>query len=111
MQAIREITKWDWEYQPNHTYLMDGYKAVAYIRKGTTIPVYFTTPMTINKRGRQFVTLKKNPFKNVVTSANIVRVAGSKGNVYEVDTVEKTCTCPGWLYRNKCKHLAEYING
>ena len=39
-----------------------------------------------------------------------VRVEGSKGSIYtvrkETTTGGLTCTCPGFKYREKCKHLA-----
>lgn len=38
-------------------------------------------------------------------------VIGSKGNKYVVKynstTKKKTCTCPGFTFRRKCKHLEE----
>jgi hypothetical protein len=38
-----------------------------------------------------------------------VKIAGSKGSTYIVrrntKTREVTCTCPGFKYRGKCKHL------
>jgi|TARA_R110002110_G_C12878760_1_gene662524 hypothetical protein len=45
------------------------------------------------------------------TAADIVKVEGSKGNAYTVRrnkaTGNITCTCPGFKYREKCKHLAK----
>lgn len=109
MIAVIETTKWDWEHQPNHTYLLDGEKIVAYIPKGTTEIRYLKSRMTINKRGRTFRELKVNPFKVAPAPKNILKIKGSKGNTYEIDLVEKTCTCPGFMYRGKCKHAEEYL--
>jgi len=36
-------------------------------------------------------------------------VSGSKGAVYSIDTLEKTCTCPGYIFRGACKHLTELV--
>lgn len=109
MQAYKEITEWQGSFQPNHVYLMDGDKALAYIPQGSKKPQYFSQPMRIDRRGRKFVALKTNPFKGakVEKNSNIVKVRGSKGNVYEVDIEAKTCTCPGFQFRNKCRHIDE----
>ncbi len=101
MQAYQEVTDWDF---PNHTYLLDGSKMVAYIKKGETAPFYFSKPITIDKRGRKFVELKKNPFK-AAPKSNLIKVAGSKGQTYFVEPEAKTCTCPGFQFRGNCKHL------
>jgi len=107
MQAIRETT--DWKF-PNHIYLVDGLTLVAYIKKGTTEPFYFKKPyIGFKKNGRTFAPVNPNPF-TVVKKAGVIEVSGSKGNVYWVDPEEKTCTCPGYVYRGKCKHLKEYAD-
>jgi len=104
MIAIQETTVWKGDIQPNHTYLMDGSKAVSYIPKGTTKIITLPKPLTIDRRGRTFIELKKNPFKIKVES-NLIKVIGSKGNTYWVDPDLNTCTCPGFTFRNYCKHL------
>lgn len=115
MQAFQETTKWEDPKQPNHIYLMESDRAYAYLRAGSKIPFYFSKPMQISKRGRKFVPLFVMPFdltkfdveaKEPVPS-NLIEVSGSKGNVYYVDPVAKTCTCPGFTFRGKCKHTAE----
>lgn len=106
MEAIREVTVWEGvERQPNHTYLMDGVKAVAYIKWDESEPYYFKTPMRIDKRGRKFVPADIKLFGNRKLSSSVVKVTGSKGKVYSVDTDTKTCTCPGFTFRGNCKHL------
>ncbi len=104
MEAVVETTQWSGNVQPNHKYLLDGAKVLAYIKQGSTTPFYFKNPITIDKRGRKFVPLKSNPFK-VKEKSTVVKVSGSKGQVYSIDTENKTCSCPGYTFRGMCKHL------
>ena len=52
--------------------------------------------------------MKYNPPR---PSYDEVKVEGSKGSIYtvrkETTTGEVTCTCPGFKYRGKCKHLTK----
>lgn len=105
MIAVQETTKWDVEYRkPNHTYLLDGDKIIAYIKWSEGEPEYLKTPLRIDKRGRTFVELKNNPFK-VKIKSELIKVIGSKGDTYFVDPDNKTCTCSGFQFRGTCKHL------
>ncbi len=107
MEALKEITVWQGcERQPNHVYLMDGNKALAYIKFGEGEPFYFKNGLTLDKRGRKFEVVKPNPFKETRKS-NAIAVSGSKGQVYYVDPEAKTCTCAGFQFRGQCRHLAE----
>lgn len=105
MEAMRETTKWKSGGNSNHTYLLDGMNLVAYIKDGDTVPFYFKNPIKgFDRRGRTFVRADIKMFKARQKSSTI-EVKGSKGNVYFVDTVEKTCTCSSFQFRGKCKHI------
>lgn len=104
MRAYKEITDWA---TPNHTYLLDGTNLIAYIKEGETTPFYFKNPIKgFDKSRRKFIELTDNPFE-VIVSSTLREVKGSKGNSYFVNDDEHTCTCPGFTYRGKCKHIGE----
>ena len=107
MGAVLEITQWKGG-GPNHTYLLEGNKCIAYIPEGSKDPHYFKQPLTFDLRGRKFKELKSNPFKASKKDTRI-RVEGSKGAVYWVDPEAQTCTCPGFVYRGTCKHLVDNL--
>lgn len=104
MRAYKEITEWA---TPNHTYLLDGNNLIAYIKEGEIEPFYFKNPIKgFDKRGRKFIELDDNPFEISITSS-LREIRGSKGNSYFVNDLEHTCTCPGFTFRGKCKHLGD----
>lgn len=111
MEAIRETTVWSGPgWQPNHIYLMDGSRALAYIRWGEGEPIKFKTPMQLDKRGRTFARAEIGLFASVrkTLKPTTISVAGSRGNVYQVDPERLTCTCSGFTFRGTCKHLKPY---
>ena len=110
MEALKEITVWDVDYrQPNHIYLFDGSKVLAYIKWGEGAPIYFNTPGKLDKRGRKFVKADLALFGPIETESKLVEVQGSTGTYY-VDSEAKTCTCPGYQFRGKCKHLEKVLD-
>lgn len=106
MIALKEITEWRVEFkQPNHTYLVEGIKVLAYRKQHKGNPIFLTTKLTLNKRYRKFVEVDISQFGKVNKAHNVKSVVGSKGDVYIVDLNANTCTCLGFTYRGKCKHL------
>jgi hypothetical protein len=105
MEALKEVTNWGSSTACNHTYLLDGNNLVAYIKYGDKAPFYFKNPIKgFDKRGRKFEAVKPNPFI-VKKQSNTIAVQGSKGQTYYLDPEAKTCTCSGFQFRAKCKHL------
>jgi len=120
MKFLQEITQWDSPSIPNHIYYLndDKTKMVGYIKLGTTELKKFKSPISISTKGRKFklVNIKGEPdsvyFPAVAEykPSNVVaKIAGSGGNVYEVSKVGKTysCTCTGFQFRKKCKHVKQ----
>ena len=53
--ALQEITEWDMDFQPNHTYFLnEAGKMVAFMKKGTTEIIYSKKPMSFSKTRRKF---------------------------------------------------------
>jgi len=53
--ALKEVTDWDMDFQPNHTYFLnEAGKMVAYIKKGTSKIIYNKKPMSFSKSYRKF---------------------------------------------------------
>jgi hypothetical protein len=113
MKVLKEVTEtWTIDFMPNHTYLMDGDKVVAYKPWHDDPVQVMKRPMRFDKARRKFEELKyiASEWPGVDEQkilGHIVRVAGSKGNTYEVDTEAKTCSCPGFQFRGKCKHFEQ----
>jgi hypothetical protein len=118
MEAVREVTVWTGvDYRaPNHDYLLDGDKIIAYRKWGVGDVITLKSPLKIDRRGRKFEKLKSNPFETPVNAAEnaLIEVQGSKGAVYYVDPDAATCTCPGYTFRGKCRHtdiLVDKLDG
>jgi|688.fasta_scaffold2311503_1 hypothetical protein len=116
MEAVRETTVWtgvDYR-QPNHDYLLDGDRVVAYRPWGTGEIIRGSGKLKIDRRGRKFEKLEPNPFHAFSHAKReepvVLEVKGSKGNSYFVNKEEKTCTCPGFTFRGACKHVAELVD-
>lgn len=64
LEVIKETTVWSVDYrQPNHVYLMEGSKVIAYQKWGEGDPIYFTTKQNLVKSRRKF---EKIPYKKSV---------------------------------------------
>ena len=111
--ALKEITEWNVDYkQPNHTYLIDGRNhIIAYKKWHKGKPIFSTGKFPLNKRYRKFVEVDVAQFKYIPpathwdTVVNTKIVIGSKGDKYLINLDEKTCTCAGFKFRGRCKHL------
>ena len=109
MEAVRETTVWTGvDYQaPNHDYLLDGDTVVAYRPWGTGEIRVLKGKLKIDRRGRKFEKLDPNPFADLGKKKEpvVIEVQGSKGKSYFVNPEEQTCTCPGFTFRGRCKHV------
>jgi hypothetical protein len=86
---------------------MDGSKVIAYLKWGEGDPFYFKVPRPMNKKGRQFIVLKDNPFPEYTVSTDRIPVEGSHGTTYWVDVSDWSCSCKGYTFRGQCRHIEQ----
>ena len=101
MEMLREI---NCDYHASD-YIADGTNLYAFRAAGETVWKVFTKPLNhFSKTRRKFTKLTEAMPKGINIPTPLgVAVEGSKGNVYYVH--EGKCTCPGFTFRGKCKHL------
>ena len=99
MKIAKETTVWKSGKVKNHTYFLNDSmtKMLGYIPVGQTEKVMFNKEQNFDKKYRQFEILKVETLKKTKV------VIGSKGNKYYIS--ESGCSCPGFTYRGKCKHM------
>jgi hypothetical protein len=120
MKYFQETTDWGNNKTPNHIYYLKDDKSsmVGYIKVGTKKLIKLSVPITIDVRGRKFVELKDKKGepdsvyfikKPDVKSDNVVTVEGSNGKKYTLEKIagKYVCNCPGYTFRQKCKHSDE----
>jgi len=113
MQFYKETTDYK-DHIVNGTYLLNDSKTkmFAFVPAGSKTVKTFKNPITIDTRGRQFKPVK-NTFKYTIPGEAIINprweVVGSKGDKYIVEQTEHglSCTCSGFKFRGKCKHLTQ----
>jgi len=113
MILAKEITQWDVEYrQPNHTYLMTDSmdKIIGYFKWNNPQEFQkFKNPIRFDTRYRKFKILQRYEEKS---NAKRWKILGSKDHVYYVEQKEDdfSCTCVGFKYHGKCKHIEQVKN-
>lgn len=117
MKYFQETTEWqDSPKAINHIYYMsdDKSKTVGYLKFGKGRLIKFSTPMRLDVRGRKFVVVKDKKsepdekyFPKEEVKKDLITVQGSNGKEYYLEKVggKYTCTCPGFVFRHKCKHV------
>jgi len=115
-EILKETTVWD-GYDCNHTYLLDnkGY-IVAYAKHhGNDIGVV-TAKIRLDKRRRTFVKTNHSKLSKILKDAepekgNRIFNVKSKTKDYVVESTgySYSCTCTGYNFRGKCKHIDAVI--
>jgi cupin superfamily acireductone dioxygenase involved in methionine salvage len=127
MEILKEITHWQVDFaQPNHTYLINNKnQIIAYAKYNSNKIEILKSRHVLDKRYRKFVTdnhiklselipkyisedIKKEDNKNdyIPKNSRVFKVK-SKEKIYTVilNNNRYTCTCIGFEYRRKCRHV------
>lgn len=113
MKFYQETTNWKDDI-PNGIYLLNDSKTkmYAFVKAGSHSVFHFKNPIQIDSRGRTFKIVTESfgvdlDSYNEPTANPKWEVMGSKGDKYIVEKTENglTCTCTGFKFRGKCKHL------
>jgi hypothetical protein len=112
LEILKETTVWSDGSNANHTYLLDGSKIVAYAKSSDNSVQVLRTQIKIDKRYRTFIKTKHFGLEKLIKSSS----TKSNTRVFKVKSKEKeyfvelsdynyTCTCTGFNFRGKCKHI------
>ena len=112
LEILKETTVWSDGSNANHTYLLDGTKIIAYAKSSDNSVQVLRTQIKIDKRYRTFIKAKHFGLENIIKSS----LTKSNTRVFKVKSKEKeyfvelsdynyTCTCTGFNFRGKCKHI------
>jgi len=116
LEILKETTVWSDRSNANHTYLLEGTKIVAYAKFGGDEVQVLKTQIKIDKRYRTFVKtkhfglekfIKKTPIKS---NTRVFKVQSkTKEYFVELSDYNYTCTCTGFNFRGKCKHITAVV--
>jgi hypothetical protein len=113
-EILQETTIWTGHYGAcNHTYLLDNSNnIIAYVKQGKSEVNILKSKIKIDKRYRKFIKVNHSGLSKIINKTIIqpnTRVFKVKSNTkeYMVELINNqyTCTCTGFTFRGKCKHI------
>jgi hypothetical protein len=112
LEILKETTIWSDSSNANHTYLLDGNKIIAYAKFGGNDIQELKTQIKIDKRYRTFVKTKHSGLQKYIkntpkkSNTKVFKVISkTKEYFVELSDYNYTCTCTGFNFRGKCKHI------
>ena len=113
-EILQETTQWAGDNPTcNHTYLLDNKnRIIAYIKHNDDQVNILKTQIKIDKRYRTFIKVRNTALQRLIpTTVKInTRVFKVKSNTkeYMVELTDSnySCTCTGYSFRGKCKHIS-----
>lgn len=111
MKFFKETTIWKGDIA-NHTYVLSNDKScmIGYVPLGKKSVFTFKNPIKISLSRRTFLEVKNTfGYTGPGNTAPSWEVTGSKGDKYIVTKEENgyTCSCTGFSFRGKCKHITQ----
>ena len=118
-EILQETTVWKSESPvPNHIYLLDNNSnIIAYIKQGDKAIIQLKSKIKLDKRYRKFIKVNHTGLSKLMPKDNghdysikpnvrIFKViSGNHDYKIEVNGDSLSCTCIGYGYRGKCKHI------
>ena len=107
IEILQEVTDWG-KYKVNNGvyHVNSAGKLVGYqVNPDSELQVLKVPSTQFSKARRKFKKIGERPEE---LPNHIIRVVGSKGDLYLVDKEKVTCTCPGFTFRGTCKHVKEH---
>ena len=102
IEVLQETTKWEGNVSNGIYHVNEAGHLVQYNDK------VFKNPLKqFSKSRRTFNKIGDYEDNSKATPANVIIVKGSKGNTYTIE--DGKCSCPGFVYRNDCKHVKELV--
>jgi hypothetical protein len=113
LEILKEITQWSTGSSVrNHTYLLEGNKLIAYAKFGTDEIVISKKQFNIDKRYRKFISDNHSGLSALIKkqktdpNTRVFKVQSGEKEYFVTNKSEKyTCTCTGFNFRGKCKHI------
>jgi len=119
-EIVKEVTEWETDYSvPNHTYLLDkSGRILAYAIHGGSKVEILKTPLKLDKKYRKFQKTNHAQLAKLVFKNDTIKLPKREGvRTFKIKSKDKeytvelyrgqySCTCVGFGYRRKCKHVA-----
>ena len=118
-EILQETTVWKADFPvSNHIYLLDNNSnIIAYIKQGDTAINQLKSRIKLDKRYRKFIKINHEGLSKLIpkddghdyspkSDIRIFKViSGNHDYKIEVNGARLSCTCIGYGYRGKCKHI------
>ena len=104
IEILQEVTDWGSASVFNGIYHVDDTGRLVAYQSEHELKTFKNPLKGFDKRGRK---LEKVGIIDEPTASNVIIVKGSKGNEYKI--IDGQCSCPGFVYRNDCKHIKELV--
>lgn len=121
-EIYREVTSWGADYHvPNHVYLFASADTIiAYINSVDNTIHRLNSPLRISRTGRKFVKESNRELAKIAKefdtqfySPNTKKykvASNDKEYIVEESSGKYSCTCVGYSFRGKCKHIQAVID-
>ena len=108
IEILQEVTDWGKYKVNNGVYHVNSLgRLVGYqVDQDSELQVLKVPSTQFSKARRKFVKIGERAEE---LESHIIKIQGSKGNVYLLDTKNNTCTCPGFTFRGNCKHIKQHL--